>query len=116
MLFKRKKKVLRRFSIVNLEQDAILQRRNDRTRSFDVIKVAESDEEKTVLTITEKKANKIVKCLNEIFDEMFNEQGCKYAYWLTYIEHQKGIGNCFSSFGTEGWFAKCLDEPDPFDL
>ena len=89
MLYKRKKKVLRRFSIVNLEQDAILQRRNDRTRSFDVIKVAESDEEKTVLTITEKKANKIVKCLNEIFDEMFNEQG---------------------------WFAKCLDEPDPFDL
>ena len=89
MLFKRKKKVLRRFSIVNLEQDTILQRRNDRTRSFDVIKVAESDEEKTVLMITEKKANKIVKCLNEIFDKMFNEQG---------------------------WFAKCLDEPDPFDL
>ena len=89
MLFKRKKKVLRRFSIVNLEQDAILQRRNDRTRSFDVIKVAESGEEKTVLMITQKKANKIVKCLNEIFDEMFNEQG---------------------------WFAKCLDDPDPFDL
>ena len=84
MLFKRKKKVLRRFSIVNLEQDAILQRRNDRTRSFDVIKVAESDEEKTVLTITEKKANKIVKCLNEIFDEMFNEQGC-------YVETQVTI-------------------------
>ena len=42
---------------------------------------AESDEEKTVLTITEKKANKIVKCLNEIFDEMFNEQSCILLQW-----------------------------------
>lgn len=89
MLFKRKKKVLRNYSIVNLEQDAILQRKNNRTRSFDVVKVAESDEEKTVLTITQKKANKIVKCLNKIFDETFE---------------------------TQGWFAKCLDDPDPFDL
>lgn len=89
MWFKRKKKVLRRFCIVNLEQDAILQRRNERTRSFDVVKVADCDEEKTVLLITQKKANKIVKCINEIFDTYFDERG---------------------------WFAKCLDDPDPFDL
>lgn len=26
---------------------------------------------------------------------------CKYMYKLTYIDHIKGVGNCFSSFGTE---------------
>lgn len=26
---------------------------------------------------------------------------CRYGYKLTYIDHQKGVGNCFSSFGCE---------------
>lgn len=35
------------------------------------------------------------------FSKLSTFNDCKYAYWLTYIEHQKGTGNCFSSFGTE---------------
>ena len=35
------------------------------------------------------------------FSKLSTFNDCKYAYWLTYIEHQKGVGNCFSSFGTE---------------
>lgn len=26
---------------------------------------------------------------------------CKYGYYMTYIQHSKGIGNCFSSYGSE---------------
>ena len=35
------------------------------------------------------------------FSKLSSFNTCKYGYWLTYIEHQKGVGNCFSSYGTE---------------
>lgn len=35
------------------------------------------------------------------FSKLNAFHACKYGWYLTYIEHQKGIGNCFSSYGTE---------------
>lgn len=35
------------------------------------------------------------------FSKLSAFRTCKYAYDLTYLQHKKGIGNCFSSYGTE---------------
>lgn len=35
------------------------------------------------------------------FSKLSSFNNCKHGYKLTYIDHQKGIGNCFSSYGTE---------------
>ena len=35
------------------------------------------------------------------FSKLNSFHTCKYGYKLTYIDHKKGIGNCFSSYGTE---------------
>jgi len=35
------------------------------------------------------------------FTKLSSFRTCKYGYKLTYIDHKKGIGNCFSSYGTE---------------
>lgn len=35
------------------------------------------------------------------FSKLSSFHTCKYGYKLTYIDHQKGCGNCFSSYGLE---------------
>lgn len=35
------------------------------------------------------------------FSKLSSFHTCKYGYKLTYIDHKKGVGNCFSSYGTE---------------
>lgn len=35
------------------------------------------------------------------FSKLSSFNTCKYGYKLTYIDHVKGIGNCFSSYGSE---------------
>lgn len=35
------------------------------------------------------------------FSKLNSFHTCKYGYKLTYIDHKKGIGNCFSSYGSE---------------
>ena len=35
------------------------------------------------------------------FSKLSSFNSCKYGYKLTYIDHIKGIGNCFSSYGSE---------------
>lgn len=43
------------------------------------------------------------KCNKErySFSKLSSFHTCKYGYKLTYIDHKKGIGNCFSSYGLE---------------
>ncbi len=35
------------------------------------------------------------------FSKLSSFHTCKYGYKLTYIDHKKGCGNCFSSYGVE---------------
>ncbi len=35
------------------------------------------------------------------FSKLSSFHTCKYMYKLTYIDHKKGVGNCFSSYGSE---------------
>lgn len=111
MLFKRKKKVLRRFSIVNLEQDTILQRRNDRTRSFSPV----------IIRIDGKAFHTFTRGFAKPFDKFFMTAmqetakhlckeivGCKLAYFQS--DEISLLLTDYDTISTQPWFENNLQK------